>query len=330
MEYNKRNYKKMIGIVYHCFLVNNWKEIVTRQLARVKNSGLYDTADLFYTTVVCAKEQEDEFKLLLEEYNKIQPIFTSENKYEYEGIKKVKELGDTYDDIKILYFHTKGVSNQYVTYNGKEHSSEKYNNIKAWAECLEYFLIDKWNESVQKLNEFDNVGVTCDRGWYWGNFWWTQSSQVKQCGEVTFSGSRWDYEGWLNGFNKAKCFEWYKFSFNPYVTEIPKEWYKNPDKFKGAKIIIHNARYGASPFEIDEGYSGLPLNIFIDVTDKIKQKVEKNNNEYIEVHVDNNLTDNDPTFGFRKFLFINFSLDNEPEKIYNIGCHEGMTLYLKF
>ena len=320
----------MIGIVYHCYLINNWKEIITRQLARVKNSGLYDAADLFYITAICAKEQEDEFKSLLKEYNKIQLILASENRYEYEGIKKVKELGDAYDDIKILYFHTKGVSNQYITFNGKEHSSEKYNNIKEWAECLEYFLIDKWDESIQKLNEFDNVGVTCENGWYWGNFWWTQSKHIKKCGEVGFSGSRWDYEGWLNGFNSANCFEWYKFSFNPYISGIPEEWYKNPNKYKGAKIILHNARYGTPSFEIDEGYSCLPLNITVDVTDKVKSILEKNNNECVIIYVNNDLTENDPVFGFRKFLFINFSLDIEPEKIYNIGTHEGMYLNLKF
>jgi len=320
----------MIGIVYHCFLVNNWKEIVIRQLARVKTSGLYDAANLFYVTVICTKEQEDEFNSLLKEYNKIQPIFTSENRYEYEGIKKVKELGDTYDDIKILYFHTKGVSNQYITFNGKEYSSEKYNNIKEWTECLEYFLIDRWDESVQKLDEFDNIGVTCQNGWYWGNFWWTQSKHIKQCGEVGYSGSRWDYEGWLNGFNAANCFEWYNFSFNPYISGIPEEWYKNPDKYKGAKIVLHNARYGASSFEIDEGYSCLPLNTTIDITGKIKPILEKNNNKSIIIHVNNDLTENDPVFGFRKFLFIDFSLDIEPEKIYSIGTHEGMRLNLKF
>jgi len=319
----------MIGIVYHCFLVNNWKEIVSRQLLRLKESGLYDAADIIYTTVICTEEQIDEFNELLQDYNKIQTEFSSDNCYEYLGIKKVKELGDTYN-IKILYFHTKGVSNKYITYNGKEYSAEKENNIKAWTECLEYFLIDKWEESLEKLNEFDNVGVTCNSGWYWGNFWWTQSKHITQCGSVERSGSRWYYEGWLNGFNSAKCFEWYSFSYNPYVSGIPEGWYKNPDKYKGAKIILHNARYGASPFEIDEGYSCLPLNITADVTDNVKAILEECNNEFISVYASNALVKDDPTFGYKKFLFLTFSLDVDPEEIYNIGTHEGMHLNLKF
>ena len=38
--------KNMISIVYHCYLVGNWKEIVNEQLNRLKSSGLYDFADI--------------------------------------------------------------------------------------------------------------------------------------------------------------------------------------------------------------------------------------------------------------------------------------------
>jgi hypothetical protein len=241
-----------IAIVYHCYLINDWKEIVTNQLARVKESGLYDATDLFFTTVNCNEDQQNEFKDLLKDYNKIQIEFAQDKYYEYPGIKKVKDLGTEYDDLKILYFHTKGVSNKYKKRDESEISEEKIKNIKAWKECLEYFIIDKWKESVEKLDSFDNVGVTCNANWFWGNFWWTQSKHVKKTVDVTFE-TRWFYESWLNyAVADYTAFEWYKFLYNPYISFIDSDFYTRPD-LASLKIVLHKASYGFSNFEIDEG-----------------------------------------------------------------------------
>ena len=320
----------MIAIVYHCYLVNNWKEIVSQQLSRVKNSGLYDAIDMFYITVnLTNKEQEDEFKELIVDYNKAQIEFFTSNTYEYPGIKKVKELGDQYDDLKILYFHAKGVSNNYVRPNQPEISEKKVRNIRAWSECLEYFLIDKWEESIKNLNENDCVGVTNIHGWYWGNFWWVNSSYIKRCREVGH-WTRWSYEAWLNDYveGEKKFFQWYHFTFNPYITFLDSDFYKKHN-LEPSKIVLHKATYGPGEFEIDEGYSNYPLNTNIDVFNIIDEKLKEQNYEKFLFRVDNQTMVEDPAFGYRKSLLLEFSLEKYPEKIYELGINENFDIDFK-
>ena len=308
-----------IAIVYHCYLINDWKEIVTNQLARVKESGLYDATDLFFTTVNCNEDQQNEFKNLLKDYNKIQIEFAQDKYYEYPGIKKVKDLGTEYDDLKILYFHAKGVSNKYKKRDESEVSEEKIKNIKAWKECLEYFIIDKWEENVEKLNSFDNVGVTCNANWFWGNFWWTQSKHVKKTIDVTFE-TRWFYESWLNyAIADYTAFEWYKFLYNPYVSFIDSDFYTRPD-LTSLKIVLHKASYGFSNFEIDEGFHLYPLSEREDVTEVFKEYLETKNNNDLQISVNSDFFKSDPIPEYpKKFLFLEFSLEGHPEKTYNIA-----------
>ena len=322
----------MIAIVYHCYLVNNWKEVVKQQLSRVKSSGLYDATDLFYITVNLdnGKEgQDSEFNQLIAEYDKAQVEFFTTNAYEYPGIKKVKELGDKYEDLKILYFHAKGVSNNYVRSNQPEVSEKKVKNIRAWSECLEYFLIDKWEESIDNLKDNDCVGVTNFNGWYWGNFWWAKSSHIKRCREVDH-WTRWSYEAWLNDYvdGEKKFFQWYNFTFNPYLTFLDSNFYKEHD-LEPSKIILHKAIYGPGEFEIDEGYSNYPLNSGNDVFEIVNQKLQEQNYEKFLFNVNNETMGGDPSFGHRKVLLLEFSLEKYPEKIYELGISESFNIDFK-
>ena len=320
----------MIAIVYHCYLVNNWKEIVKQQLSRVKNSGLYDAVDLFYITVNRREEiQEIEFKELVAEYGKVQIEFHSNNTYEYPGIKKVKELSKEHDDLKILYFHAKGVSNNYIRPNQPEISEKKVKNIRAWSECLEYFLIDRWKESTEKLDENDCVGVTNVNGWYWGNFWWVNSNYIKRCREVDHWG-RWSYEAWLNDYveGEKRFYQWYNFTFNPYVTFLDTDFYKEHN-LEPSKIVLHKALYGPGEFEIDEGYSNYPLNNNIDVFNIVDEKLKEQDYNKFFLRVDNQTMGNDPAFGYRKLLLLEFSLEKYPEKIYELGISENSNIDFK-
>lgn len=322
----------MIAIVYHCYLVNNWKEVVKQQLLRVKSSGLYDAVDLFYITVNLDNKkegQDSEFNQLIAEYSKVQVEFFTTNTYEYPGIKKVKELGDNYDDLKILYFHAKGVSNNYIRLNQPEISEKKVRNVRAWSECLEYFLIDKWEESVEKLNENDCVGVTNVNGWYWGNFWWVNANYVKRCEEVDY-WSRWSYEAWLSNYVEGdkKFFQWYHFTFNPYITFLDSDFYKE-HSLEPSKIVLHKATYGPGEFEIDEGYLDYPFDINIDVFNIVDKKLKEQNYEKFLFRVDNQTMTENPVLEYRKALFLEFSLEKYPEKIYELGINENFDIDFK-
>ena len=299
----------MISVVYHCYLVGNWKEIVTGQLNRLKSSGLYDFADIIEVTVNLDKTDKSEFEEIILKYSKLNVEYFTENHAEYPGIKKVREL---------------------ALNNDKTISQEKIENIQQWKECLEFFLIDKWRESVELLDSYDNVGVTCNGGWYWGNFWWSQSSHIKKTPEVGLWG-RWDYEAWLNRDTPdAKNYEFHHFSYNPYVTKLDKDWYTSKSEYVGDKITVNKAFYGTPPFQIDEGYSGMELNVGNDVTDIVKELLKIENNFQFNFNINNESMGGDPAFGSRKFLIIEFSPESNLNKKYKMGLHEGQTFNFKF
>lgn len=319
-----------IGIVYHCFLTGNWKEIVREQLQRLKQSGLYDEAGIIWVTVNLNNESEDTFRNEVSEYTKINIECHTANHFEYPGIKKVKYLGDTYDDMKILYFHTKGVSNFYTDNASNQPNEEKISNIRACREFLEYFVIDRWKDCLDKLNEYDNVGPEVYNNAIGGNFWWSQSKHIKKCKPVEYWG-RWDYESWLGDISgPVKNYEWYPARMNQYISRIDPDWYRADSNFIPGKIILHKAAYGTMPFEVDEGYRNYPLNITVDVTDIVSANLKMYRNKQFSIMVGNATMDCDPAVGYIKALMIEFSFDNEPNKIHKIGNNEGKFINISF
>lgn len=317
-----------VNIVYHCFLTGNWENVVLNQIMRLKTSGLYEFANRIIITVNLNEQPEDKIKQLLIDFPKLEFLFSPENHAEYLGIKTVREIA-TSEECYILYFHSKGVSNVFNNFNDKTISQEKIENINSWKECLEYFLIDKWKESIGLLSYYDNVGVTCNRGWYWGNFWWSQSQHIKKTIPVEIWG-RWDYEAWLNrNVNDVKNFEWYHFDYNPYLTFIHEDWYQNKDKKTVVeKLHLKNAFYGTPKFQIDEGYSNSNLNLGNDVTDIVNNLLSSKNFDGFDFLVENGILGGDPFFGTKKFLFLEFCPISNPDKTYKIGVDEGQ--YLNF
>jgi hypothetical protein len=320
----------MVFVVYHTYLVGQWKTLVKSQLDRLVNSGLYDSADQIWVTINRDRNSEQEVRDFLSGYPKLNLEFHEHNVAEYPGIKKVRELASN-NDAKILYFHTKGVSNNYKTYSEKEPSPEKIENVNSWRECMEYFLIDKWTDAVEKLNEYDNVGVTCVGGWYWGNFWWSKSEHLRKTKEVGL-WSRWAYEAWLNDNTpQSKNYEFYHMGFNPFLTNIKDEFYKTKNsEIEGKNIVIRNAVYGTPSFQIDEGYSTTPTNVVVDVTEVVKMFLEKTNNKKLDFYVDNNTMGGDPAWGQRKSMTVEFYPEGYPHKIYKMGVTEGHSINFQF
>lgn len=318
----------MVYIVYHCYLVGNWREIVTQQLLRLKNSGLYDKSDGIFVTVNLSDNTKLDFENIIKDYPKLDIEYFIENFAEYPAIKKVRELGFS-GDHKIFYFHAKGVSNTYTSYNKSDINEIKIKNISGWKECLEYFLIDNWEKSVDLLDTYDNVGVTCNNGWYWGNFWWSQSKHIRKTKEVSI-GSRWDYEAWLNENVQSTNYEWFKFTFNPYLSYLSEEIYKNQSKYTGQRINLISAKYGTAPFEIDEGYSMTKLNIVSDVYDHVYSYIKMTDFMEFDFNVTNENLGGDPVYMSRKFLFVEFSPENDPEKVFKLSINEGLPFKFKF
>ena len=128
---------------------------------------------------------------------KIRLIYYSNNPLEWEfpTIKRIKYFSDSiYNNINILYIHTKGVLN-------KEHSTE-------WRKYLEYFLIIKNDLCLNALNYYNCVGVNQQfyfdkinykKNHFSGNFWWSKTSYIKNLPDFLNSDDRYFPEHYLIG-----------------------------------------------------------------------------------------------------------------------------------
>lgn len=306
-------------IVYHIYCVKNYLEIVKKQLERLQNSGLYDWCDVFEVTCINTEGSFDEIEKLLELFPKAKLNKFDKNDYELEGIRKVWEYSNQYDG-KVFYFHTKGVSNDYVNLETKEVSERKVRGISWWKEIMEYYLIDNYKECIQQTSIHDQCGVTNVNGWWWGNFWWSKLSWCRVNPEPT-PGSRWNFEGWLNQNRNPNIHEFYHFEFNPYYTYLPNDIYTNKEKYKDAEIELISAYYGTLGEQQDEGKPLIERTV-IDVTDIMQSNLEHLAKRGFSMYVSNAIKE-DPIYGFVKMLEVNFKLNGEE---YTIAAEEGRHL----
>lgn len=189
-----------IAIFYHIFQTGMGAFIYQQQLHRLYASGLINSADYIHFGV-----------------NGNQPIFNipqgtnvihNQNwNEETETLLNLKKFAKENQDYYILYLHTKGVSKGTLIAN-------------SWRLMMEYFVIDRWKECVEYLNDYDCVGsnlkilgpTTWSDGtqtWekagtqhFVGNFWWTKSSYVNTLNdEFLISDFRLDREFWIGTGN---------------------------------------------------------------------------------------------------------------------------------
>ena len=267
---------------------------------------MYDWCDELEVTCINLENNFTEIEKVFEGLDKVNFNKYTNNDYEYEGINKVWEYSQTHLG-KVLYFHSKGVSNQYKNKETQEHSEWKSKGVYLWKEIMEHYLIDNYKDCLLQLDSHDQCGVTLNNQWWWGNFWWSNLSWVKSNPKPS-KGDRWYFEAWLNHGRNPYGYEFYHFDWNPYYTSLPLSFILDPkDRYK---VKINKAYYGTIGEQQDEGRS-LVDRVVTDVTDVIISNFKSNQEKAINIRVDNNLVDEDPHFGFEKYLEIHFELDGE-------------------
>jgi hypothetical protein len=300
------NYPNINLIVYHVYCVGNYIEVFQKQLNRLKTSGLYEWCDKLEITCINPSGDFVAIENLVSDLEKVNLNKSTLNRFEFDGINKVWEYSQKYNG-KVLYFHTKGVSNSYVNTETKEESSKKKKGVSWWKEIMEYFLIDKYQDCIQTLDNYDQCGVTNINGWWWGNFWWSNLNWARVNNKPS-DGDRWSFEAWLNHSRNPKIKEFYHFEFNPYYTSLPNDIYIDLDKYKYSKIEIISAYYGILGEQQDEGRP-ISERIVIEVTDQIKKNLIENNNRGLNIRVDNSIN-GDPIFGFTKAIEVDFLVND--------------------
>jgi hypothetical protein len=160
---------------------------------------------------------------------------------------------------------------------------------------------------IQKLDEYDQCGVTNVYGWWCGNFWWSNLSYIKSNAKPD-KGDRWYFEAWLNRYRNPSIHEYYHFDFNSYYSSLPLDIH-NKELYKDSKIEVISAYYGTLGEQQDEGKK-IVERVVVDVTEEIKTNLVDHNNKGFCVRVDNNIA-GDPHYGYEKVLEIYFTIDGE-------------------
>lgn len=325
----------MIGVVLYCFAIDDWEPRFRRQIKRIYDSGLYENANDLW---VIFSDIENNNKNILDEilspFQKIKVGYNTVNHAESIALSKVDELCRQNEDYKVLYFHTKGVFNKYKNFISKNIDDLKVRGVNSWVEMMEFFLVDNWKICVEKLNDYDTVGVTNNQNWWWGNFWWTKSSHVRKNIPIKsyYGGSRWQCEGWLHDANSdkenIKLYEFYKFYFDGHYTVIPKYFYDGTD-ISDIKIEILDAYFGYYAEQRDEGRGLLSFeDKLVDVTDELRDSVESTNykrirNDWGKYNLETKfLNIHGQTFmsTLPKTLRVRFKTNLDPENEYIVSC----------
>jgi hypothetical protein len=166
-----------MDIFFHVYLKNDFSHILLNKFKKFKASGLYDKADKIYLTLFGDIEKHQEFLSDLKDlYRKIEYAVIANKEFDNEAdtLNFILRKAELYEkNTPILYVHTKGVSHIHPTLK---------KNIDAWVRYLDLYVINKWEECLEGLEENDAAGglyETSDPKHFSGNFFWANSDYVK-------------------------------------------------------------------------------------------------------------------------------------------------------
>ena len=216
-----------IAIFYHTFQNEMSAFIYQQQINRLYVSGLLNSADYFHIGVNGDKEM---FYLP----SKAKVFYNTNWKEETETMIALKNFAYENPDYKILYFHMKGASKGTLVAN-------------AWRLMMEHFVIDRWKECVEFLNDYDCVGANLNpvgetlwsngtttqpvEGTYnfTGNFWWANAKHIQTLDHKFLSSNyRIDRELWIGSNPKSKP----KSIYQPGIYDSYEHYYEEEDYIK--------------------------------------------------------------------------------------------------
>ena len=172
----------MNHIFYHLYYFNDAVERFAKTLAKIKQSGLYDNVDKLYLNVVnIPLERATDLLNLIDGDPKIQTYnINNDPGNEAHTLELLWDTCQNLDDKdNVLYLHSKGVTRVY--------DADEKRNVQSWIDFMEYFLIEKWQDAIEKLKDHDACGVNLIRKedghqhpHFSGNFWWASNLHVKK------------------------------------------------------------------------------------------------------------------------------------------------------
>ena len=191
----------MICGYMHVYQVNNWANIVERQLYRIKKSGLYDKMDKLYIGLIGTEPTRQFGKKIEIIYQVNAPSFEQAFTLTFLHLSAHTFNG------QIFYIHTKGVS-----HNSGEGED---GNQRDWRKLMEHYIIDRWKTCIDELEKNDVAGINWHLGegymkasarnaggtkvtpHFSGNFWWATTDYIKRLPILFPLNSKYKCEFWI-------------------------------------------------------------------------------------------------------------------------------------
>ena len=212
-----------VEIFYHMFCTEGCIERFVATYDKIKKYGLLDVCNNIH--VVMVDKQHVYYATQLMNLEKVRPYFKDNGAGEMDSIDLIQEYSQTALESCILYLHGKGATRQ------------DNQNVKAWVDYMEYFLVENYQNCLNELKTHDVVGVDYlpkPMKHFSGNFWWANSSYIKQ--RTNFAESlnssketkhpRWYCEFWILDQDKVNIKSLHQSDIDLYVNEYKPEFYK--------------------------------------------------------------------------------------------------------
>lgn len=220
----------MIKIIWHANSLPGWEIVFKRQLDKLQSSGLLEECESVH---FCVNGKVDIFKDIPKINKKIHliPVNTSFELWEYPTLNYLHCLSKK-ENFKTLYIHFKGLT----------HRNNK--NVIDWYNFLEWSTIERWQDSVKILDNYDAVGPNWDlTPWphFSGNFWWARSEYIRTLVEL------WHPIETINKFRTRNCFQFtnmnhWRFDFEAWIGS------GNPNAFEISRSLTPGGDHYRKPY----------------------------------------------------------------------------------
>lgn len=223
-----------IVIAYHAYLYGDkYMEVILSQLRRITcakfndddtfEKGLFSCCDKLYIGIVDTPDKKPKhgvewlsnwFNFASSKINKKDPrvevCVYDDNLELRRTLRWVRDYAKDNPDDYILFFHTKGIT----------HDNPAIND---WRLYMEYFVIDRWKDCIEKLDEgYDCCGVMWNKDTpvgdfphFSGAFYWAKGSYINTL-DHDYIDSAWRYhmEFWIGSNPNAKVYEFHNSGLN--------------------------------------------------------------------------------------------------------------------
>lgn len=201
-------------VYYHCFAVTGrWQTWIDEQLGMLCDHGL---TDVRMGLSVDSGEEREVLNYIWQRFPFVKIISIATSNLLYEG-QTLRELhsASQFEDGAFLYLHTKGITQKYHSF------------ADDWRRLMQHFCIARWHDCVEKLREYDCVGVnwtTVPAPHFSGNFWWANAEYIRKLPVPIHTKDRYDYEMWI-GSLQPSAFSFHNSDVNHYRRPYPPEKY---------------------------------------------------------------------------------------------------------